>query len=168
MGPDGVLVINDGDGDVVVTAGENTPEPGQVISFGMGTVENVGDEPVVLIGVTPRLFGDIELVDAVVADGDREALYQTSDDTFPPDDMDFGGFEPLAGHVVTPSAGRSGLPTDNIVLGFTVGTSVAISGMDGYCISYRVGDETRLRTQCWEGQQLVVCEDVRTQVCNVP
>lgn len=53
-------------------------------------------------------------------------------------------------------------------LGFAVSPDSAVAGMSGYCLDYRVGDESKIRTECWKSQQFLVCDDLDAPICLVP
>ncbi len=123
-----------------VVAGDYIREPDRTVSFGTGTIENVGDEDVTIVDVAPlETFGGIELIGAIVNGADRDALWISSDDQFPPSDG-LGTTAQAIGYVISPS--DESLPpeqlTVNLVQGYRVPPSSAVAGVLGFCVSYRV------------------------------
>jgi len=169
-GPDGLLQLNNGgpgQEDTVVVAGEYIVDPERIVTFGIGTIENIGAEDITVLGVEPiKTFGDIELVDAIISGRDRESLWISSASTFPPDG-DLGTTAPLAGYTLSPPTGPADFPNVNILIAYRVGPDSGVAGVLGSCVEYRVG-ERAARRQCWRGHQLLACEDIDAADCVVP
>lgn len=171
---DGFVVVNNGwpdQLDVSLLSGEYVRDPDRLVTFGTGTVENVGDRPIVVLDVAPLdTFGDIELVDVIVNGPDRDALWIAADDTFPPDEG-LGTTSPAVGYVLAP--GPTGELHDgvNLVQGYRVGPSSDVAGVMGFCVTYRVegvDEADDRRRQCWPNHWLLACEDVDATVCVAP
>lgn len=169
---DGYVLLNNGwpdQLDVSLVAGERVLDPERTVSFGTGTIENVGDRPVVIVDVTPLdTFGDIELVGVIVNGTDRDALWIAADERFPPS-VGLGTTAPARGFVIEPGDTGGTHSGVNLVQGYHVRSEVA--GVRGFCVTYRVDavdsiDEPRRR--CWPNHWLLACEDVDDAACVVP
>lgn len=170
---DGHVVVNNGwpdQLDVQLIAGEHVREPHRTVSFGTGTIENVGEADVTIVGVAPlETFGGIEPVGAIVKGPDRDTLWISSDDQFPPREGP-GTTAPAIGYVVPPSD-ETLTPeqrTVNLVHGYRVPPSSAVAGVLGFCVSYRVEGIPGERRLCWPNHWLLACEDVDDPACVAP
>lgn len=170
---DGHVVVNNGwpdQLDVQVIAGDYVREPHRTVSFGTGTIENVGEEDVTIVEVAPlETFGGIELVGAIVSGPDRDALWIASDDQFPPSEG-LGIAAPAVGFVIAPSDESLALVqrTVNLVQGYRVPPSSTVAGVLGFCVSYRVDGVAGDRRVCWPNHWLLACEDVDDAACVAP
>lgn len=165
---DATSLITNSDDGVWTMAGEEMPSSGVTGDFthGILTLENSTDEIITLKRIElVDVVGDIKLIDSYIAPRGREYLYVSSEDRFPPQDTILD-LQPLEGFEVLPGAqGEGPERNEEVVLHLQVPGGQEMAGYSGFCVEFRVADDTSGRRKC-NDHAFFVCRDVDSPSCG--